>query len=81
MVEAACHEGKVQVVKLLLGTMEDSNPVTWLAHTMASLESAGTTSTKTAALMTITRYAYNLDHTLTLSTIVRLAERDRKSVV
>ena len=77
MVEAACREGKVQVVKLLLGTMEDNNPVTWLAHTMASLESADTT--KTAALMTITRYAYNLDHTLTLSTIVRLAERYPKA--
>ena len=79
VVEKACRDGKIQVVKLLLGTMEDSNPVTWLAHTMASLESTGTASTKTAALMAITRYAYNLDHTLTLSTIVRLAEKYPKA--
>ena len=79
VVEKACRDGKIQVVKLLLGTMEDSNPVTWLAHTMASLESTGTASTKTAALMAISRYAYNLDHTLTLSTIVRLAEKYPKA--
>jgi len=79
VLEAACREGKVQVVKLLLGTMEGSNPVTWLAHAMTSLEMAGLSSAKTPALMAIAWFAYNLDHTLTMSTIVRLAEKYPKA--
>ena len=72
---SACRDGKVKVLKLLLGTMEDSSPTFWLTHTMASLEGQGTDSARGVALMDVAKFAYNLDHTLAMSAIVRLAER------
>ena len=70
----ACQVGKVQVLKLLVSTVEDSTPVTWLPQTMATLEQKGVCHENTPALMAVARYAYNLDQMLSLSTIVRLAE-------
>ena len=73
---SACRNGKLKVLKLLLGTMEDdSSPTFWLSHTMASLEEQGMDTARGVALTDVARFAYNLDHTLSMSAIVRLAER------
>ena len=69
------------MLKLLLGTMFDSSPVSWLGHTMESLEQLEEEGgqAKRLALTNVARYAYNLDTTLSLSTIVRLAEKYPKA--
>ena len=52
----------------------------WLAHTMLSLERLdGTSPAKRTALMAVARFIFNLDPTMTMSTIVRYAERYPKA--
>ncbi len=52
----------------------------WLAHTLVSLERLdGTSAAKKIALMAVARFIFNLDPTMTMSTIVRYAERYPKA--
>lgn len=61
------------MLKLLAGTVEETTPISWLTHTMCSLEKQAGGKQDTSDLISIAQYAYTLDQTLSLSTIVRLA--------
>ena len=62
-------------MKLLLTTVEDSDPSVWLNLAMANLEQEGVLGYQSPALLEVARFAYNLDPTFCQSTIVRLAEK------
>ncbi len=74
VIAKACREGQLQVLKLLAGTVEETTPISWITYTMSSLEQQAVGEQDSANLVSIAQYAYNLDQTLSLSTIVRLAE-------
>ena len=80
LIEKACSDGQVQVLKLLVGTLPETNPVMWLAHTIASLERLDSNNiAKRTSLTTVARFVFNLDPTMTMSTIVRYAEKYSKA--
>ena len=75
LVESACSEGRLQVLKLLLSIMTSSSPLSWLEHTMTSLEKLDHTNTsKRVALTQVARYAFNIDPTMAMSAVVRFTD-------
>ena len=80
LIEKACSEGQVQVLKLLVSSLPELNPVVWLAHTMVSLERLESNNVaKRTALTAVAQFVFNLDPTMTMSTIVRFAEKYSKA--
>ena len=75
LISVACRDGKVQVLKLLLTTVGDTDPSVWLNLAMANLEQEGVLGAQSPALLEVARFAYNLDPTFCQSAIVRLAEK------
>ena len=65
----------MQVLKLLLTTVADTDPSIWLNLAMANLEQEGVLGSQSPALLEVARFAYNLDPTFCQSAIVRLAEK------
>eukprot|EP00731_Ephydatia_muelleri_P017993 Em0011g33a len=75
LISVACRDGKVQVLKLLLTTVADTDPSIWLNLAMANLEQEGVLGSQSPALLEVARFAYNLDPTFCQSAVVRLAEK------
>lgn len=77
----ACKEGKLQVLKLLVGTVADMNVMSLFSYTLASLEqqltppaAADSTNSKAIeALVSIAYYLYLVDSTMIMSLVVRSA--------
>lgn len=76
LIEVACQDGHLPVVKLLISTMRESNLVSWLLRSMSSMDSiVSQSSPKLSALTEVAQFAYTLDTTMAVSTIVRMAEK------
>lgn len=76
--QSACSEGRVQVLKLLVGTGSELNSMTLITFAMASLEqqlmvcnSAPQPRGGVASLLAVGYYLYYLEPTLVMSVIVR----------
>ena len=65
----------MQMLKLLLTSVEDTEPSVWLNLAMANLELEGVLGPQSPALLEVARFAYNIDPTFCQSAIVRLAEK------
>lgn len=76
LIEAACLDGHLQVVKLLISTMKESNLVSWLLRSMSTMDPiVKQSSSKLTALTEVAKFAYRLDMTMAMSTIVKMAEK------
>ena len=74
LIGSACSQGQLPVLQLLAGRVAESDTVTWLTCVISGLQDHTPDSTHSLNLLKVADYLYNLDPTISLSTVVRMTK-------